>query len=461
MLQLPAELRLIIVRQLSREDKFSLLTVCKELKTFVHPLFYEHLLFTTLGFAFPHAPNAYPFLEIPNVHVRDPVSVEERENIMKRVRSITIARHNHNDCADWPKFQKQTSLAAKADVLTFELAEPSPNGIAECHERVWPPNCDICDEDPDHEYEHEDDGHPFPDCGFISSVGKSTAETIVIKNYPILSNGIRESSLFNMDDSASRFVVLLKPNYYKASDFRDMYDMYDSYGHHGDDGCPYGSLGTRKLLKMISSEVKDVTLVFMTNSPNVEWAPDCKHYDSHWYDGTYGDCSCCYDSEDWEMSAGKKRKKQNSCWQFSLLRQLAKGIAASKARFTIVNYSSIIPDGVERDKALRALKTGKRATVRKKFMRELHKAHQSQGEYEARLADVRFVSMKSWILSGAWENVFERKELGPWFDHIAKKKRAKKAAAKEKGKLAAVAEDKESAAVETVGLPQSTDTVIA
>ncbi|EJT47685.1 hypothetical protein A1Q1_03462 [Trichosporon asahii var. asahii CBS 2479] len=451
MLQLPAELNLMIVRQLSREDLFSLFFVCKELKAFIHPLFYEHLLYTSMGFAFPHAPNAYPFLDIPNLRVRDPVSAEEREDIMKRVRSITIARHNHEDCAGWPKFQEHGSLEAKAELLSIELAGPSPDGIAECHERVWPPDCDICEDDPDHRYSHENIGHPFPTCAFVESLGKSTAETIVIKNYPILSDGVRPDFLCEVINSASHFVILLEPHFFKVSQFSDTYD-YLYFDEYPEDDCPYGFRAVKTLLSIIPPDAKDVTLIFKTRSPEIEWAPDCIHYGSRgdWHDDGCSQCACSCDSDGWDRCSETKSAKQRSCWQSSVLSKLASGIAASKARFTLVNYSSIIPDGAERDKALRALKSGKRITVRKKLARELRKACKSQEDFEARLADVRFVSMESWICSGAWEDIFERKELDAWFEHIAEKKEAMEAAATKESKLASAAEGKEDAIVETV-----------
>lgn len=446
MLQLPAELKLMIVRQLSREDLFSLFFVCKELKSFIHPLFYEHLLYTRMGFAFPHAPNAYPFLDIPNLHVRDPISAEERGDIMKRVRSITIPKHHHGKCGRWHEFQAKRRLAANADFISIELANPTSDGIAQCHEPVWPPACDLCEDDLDHDCHDEECGHPYPDCSFMDSLGKSTAETIVIKNYPILLNGVKDSFLSKQIPSASRFVFLLEPHTLDP----EFDDMYDSFDDHDNEACPWGNRGLERLLDMIPSSAKDVTLVFKTNDPTAEWAPDCKHYDGHWYDGGYPHCSCCYDSDDWDVGAERKRKKQHSCWQSSFWRELAKGVAASKARFTLVNYSSIIPDGVERDKALRALKSGKRATVRKKLTLELRKAHKSEEEHEMRLADVRFASMENWIRSGAWENIFERRQLNIWFEHIAKKRKAKKAAAKETARPASAPEGKEDAISETV-----------
>lgn len=423
MLQLPVELKLMIVRQLTRDDLFNLLTVCKDLKAFVHPLFYEHMLFTSAGFTFPHAPNPYPFLDIPGLKLEAPTSAEERESIMNRIRSVTVASHRHDVCAGWQKLQKQP-LSAKADLLTIELAFPSQDGIAECHEPVRFDDCDMCDADSDHQYCHpEDGGHPFPRCTFLEGLEDTTAKKIVIKNYPLLSNGVRNTFLPKPVESASELVVLLEPHNCMDPFYRDDDDDYNDGCDHD---CPYGR---HSLMDIIPSNVTDVTLVFDTRSPNHEWAPSCKHYDSEWYDGGCSCCPCGCDSYDCDPCRDENPPKQQSCWQSPVLKSLTRGIAASTARVTIVNYSSIIPDGAERNKALSALKGGKRFTLRNRIQRELRVAHQSQEEYETRLADVHFVSMLSWIRSGAWEDVFKREELKAWFNHIAKKKKAKEAAA--------------------------------
>lgn len=196
------------------------------------------------------------------------------------------------------------------------------------------------------------------------------------------------------------------------------------------DICPLGTdnAGITKLRFMIPDKVTDITFVFMTRSPDAEWGPRCKHYCREWYEGRdpYFPCDCdaCY----WELCDEDNREKQQSCWQSTFWRYLAGGIARTKARVTLVNYSAIVPDGVNRLDALDALKSGKRFTVRKQFLRELRKAHKSQEEYDARLDEVRLISMESWICSGAWEDVFERKELGAWFDHIATKEAEDEAA---------------------------------
>lgn len=415
MLQLPVELKLMILRQLPREDLFALLTVSKEVKALVHPLFYERMLLTRAGFAFPHAPNPYPFLDIPNLKSPTPVSDEERDTIMNGVRSVTIASHHFAACAGWQNIQT-LHRPLKADVLTIELAYPSLDGISGCHKPVSCGRCGRCqmfDDDDDH---LDDDGHPFPDCGFVDALHKLSARKIIVKNYPALLNG-EGVCLQKLAESATEFVVVLEPISLMSRALGE--------GEYFADACPDGSehLGATAVMGMIPRNVKNLTLVFMTRFPGAEWGPDCKHYNLDWYDrGCTTPCPCgggCHDNMD---MFDELETEQMSCWQSEFWKELARGIADSKARVTIVNYSAIIPDGVNRYDALKALDHGKRRTVRKKFLRELRKAHESKEAYDARLADVRLVSMENWIHSGAWEDVFERKEVSRWLDRVEKLK---------------------------------------
>lgn len=211
-------------------------------------------------------------------------------------------------------------------------------------------------------------------------------------------------------------------------------DNYDEdfdgfYSDDPDDICPYGPGGATALMKMIPPDVSDLTMLFRTRSPDEEWSPGCKHHSSNWYEGP---CLCggiWLEDHDCGLSV-TRRTKQKTCWQSAFWKDLARAIADSEARVTLVNYAAIIPDGVNRSEAVEALKSNRRHTVRKKLTSELRKAHESEEEFEARLADVRFMSMESWICSGAWEDVFKREELKGWFDHIAKMRKAQKAAAK-------------------------------
>lgn len=434
MLQLPVELKLMIVRQLPCEDLVSLLAVCRQLKALVHPLFYDHLRFAKAGFAFPHAPNPYPFLDIPNLQVPNPVSNKERAGILNRVRTITIPCHPYDTCAGWERLQGPRSVTVKAEVLTIELAFPCQNGIAECHDPVCLRNCDVCKSRSSHRYDHPNDGgHPFPKCRFFSGLGKSTAETIVIKNYPILSDGVRASFLPKLGKSASRFVAVLEPHKFNDPQYRD--DGYQFY-EDPDEECPYDCSGARTIMRIVPSNVTEITLVFKTTSPVVEWGPDCKHHGSQWYEEGCPLCLCgCGFSE-------TSSTEQRSCWQSDVWPQLATAVAASKARVTIVNSASVIPEGVKREDALKALKSGKPYTVRQKFLSLLRKAHKSQEEYEARLADVHLVSMESWICSGAWEDVFKRSELSGWFDHIANSGKPNRGTTKNKSKATGSKGDK-------------------
>ncbi|EJT47688.1 hypothetical protein A1Q1_03465 [Trichosporon asahii var. asahii CBS 2479] len=412
MLQLPVELKLMIVRQLPCDDLLSLLTVCRELKALVHPLFYDHLRFAKAGFAFPHAPNPYPFLDISNLQVPNPVSNKERAGIQNRVRTITIPCHPHDTCVGWERLQEPRSVTVKAEVLTIELAFPCQNGIAECHDPVCRHNCDKCKSYSYHHYDHPDDGgHPFPTCKFFDGL----------------------AFLPELAKSASRFVVALEPHNFKVSRFRDeRYPYFDD----PEDDCPHGHAGAKKLMAIIPSNVTDITLVFKTISPEIEWAPNCKHHDTGWYEEGCPSCPCGCDAS----QVGST--KQQSCWQSDLWLQLATAVAASRARVTIVNYSSIIPEGVKREDAFKGLKRGKRYTVRQQFLTLLRKAHKSQEEYEARLKDVHLVSMESWIRSGPWEDVFKRSELSGWFDHIANSGKPNKGSTKNKSKATGSKGDK-------------------
>ncbi|EKD01425.1 hypothetical protein A1Q2_04267 [Trichosporon asahii var. asahii CBS 8904] len=417
MLQLPVELRLIILRLLPREDMFTLLTVSKELKALVHPLFYEHMLFTKAGFAFPHAPNPFPLLDVPNLQVLNPVPDEERESIVNGIHTITIVPHFFASCAGWQNLQKRI-LPPNAEVLKVELAFPSPDGIACGHRPVRCGHCGRCQMNDD---DHDADGaHPFPECGFIDALHSITPNKVVIKNYPALLNGRSSTCLPKLADAASEFVVVLEPHALPNSETVG--------GYYFADACPDGDdhMGAMALMDMIPSNATEVTLVFMTPKPGTEWAPGCKHYEYDWYArGCVTPCPCgggCCD-RDVLHSDDDVEEEQQSCWQSEFWRDLASGVAKSKARINIVNYSAIIPDGVNRFEALETLKRGgKRLTARKTFLNELRDAHETKEAYDARLPNVHLMSMENWIRSGAWEDVFERKEISLWLDRVEKLK---------------------------------------
>lgn len=408
MLQLPVELKLVILRQLPGEDLFTLLSVSKQFKPLVHPVFYERMAFTKAGFAFAHAPNPYPFLNIPNLKGQLSVSDEEREAIMKGIRQITVAPHDHAWCTGWQTIQT-SHLPARAEVLKIELAYPYRDGMACCHKP------DICGGCPVYEDEDEDHIHPHLLCGFIAALANVRAKKIVITNFPALLNGASPLvSLPTLAKNASEMVIVLKPHTLEDTSYRE--------GPYFANLCPDGDkyLGASALMNMIPAGVKHLTLVFYTSYSNAEWAPYCKHYEYDWYqDGCVTPCPCGGGCHGGGMSFGDDMLQQ-SCWQSAFWIDLASGMAASKAHITIVNYSAIIPDGLDRYEALRALDKGKRSTVRKTILRQLRKAHASQEEYEARAADIAFVSMESWIRSGAWEDVFGRKEINRWIARIEK-----------------------------------------
>lgn len=420
LLQLPVELKLMVLRLLPREDLLNTLTVSKELKALAHPLFYERMLFTKAGFAFPHAPNPYPFLDIPNLKVPAPVSDSDREGIISGVRSITVPSHYFAICAGWQNLQ-QRHLLTKTDVLTINLAYPSLDGIACCHKPISCGRCGNCQMG--HDEDEEDSSHPYPECGFVDALRKLTARKIIVKNYPVLLNGESSTILPQLADKASEFVVVLEPYSLMSKQFGEAEYFADT--------CPDGTenLGASALMSMIPPNVTDLTLIFKTCSPESEWSPFCKHYNYEWYErGCSTPCPCgggCHDSnsffDDYE-------EEQQSCWQSAFWKDLASGVADSKARITIVNSSAIIPDGVNRFETLDALRNrNKRPTVRKQFLRALRKAHDTKDAYEKRLSNVRLLSMESWILSGASEDVFDRKEISRWLEHVEQRKAKAKA----------------------------------
>lgn len=455
MLQLPAELRLMILQHLKREDLLSLLTVNKELKTFVHPLFYQHMRFTRAGFAFPHAPNAYPLLAVPNLKVATPVSKEDRERIINSIRSISITPHNYVACTGWQNLQDEFQ-PSKADVLTIELAEPSSDGVAGCH---WPLFCEKCGSvNSTHDQHCEDKFPSFLECGYMNALVDTAFRKIVVKNYPALLNGDRHSTLPSLSETVKEIVFVLEP-----WTVEDIFSS-DSDASSTDTGIcpdPDDNLGATGIMNSIPPSATDVTLVFMTSRPGREWAPHCRHYNDFWYRRAYHErCPNCHDwhSDDDTFDTYDDGYIQQSCWQSAFWFELAAGITQSKARITLVNYSSIIPDGVNRKDALAAIKSNKskRQTVRKTLQRELRDAYKSKEEYEERLANVRFLSMESWIQSGEWEDVFERKEITDWLDRAAKAESKAKWKALFKRKAEA-AEKAPQAALEELTARESSD----
>lgn len=450
MLKLPAELRLMILRQLPSEDLLTLLAVNKDLKAFVHPLFYERMLFTRHGPAFPHAPNPYPFIDIPNLKVTTPVSNEERTSIAKSVRSITIAAHSFTACRGWLNIQTP-HMPPKADVLAIELAYPSRDGVAECHKPVY---CECCG-DYAMGYDEDDEcaSHPYPECAFVDALNGIVVKKIVVKNYPALLNGAG-LCLPKLAESVTDFVVVLKPH--------SLEDLRFCEGPYFADACPEDNLGATAIMRMIPPSVTDLTLVFWTDWPGRKWSPNCKHYNWEWYErGCSSPCPCGGGCHDGDSFLDEGDAQQQSCWQVAFWKKLARGIAASKARITIVNYSSIPPDGVNRYELLEARDGGKRPTVRKTFLRELRKAHKTKAEYEARVADVHLVSMESWLRSGAWEDVFNRKDVARWLERVEKQQEKAKSKAASEQKAAVPAETKEKTAAEAPASSNTSNPVAA
>lgn len=393
MLQLPTELKLEILQQLPCEDLFSVLTGCKELKALVHPLFYGHMLFTSRGYAFPHASIPYPFSDEPSTDGPAMLTDDERWDIIERLKSVTVPPHPQTMCADWLARKPAFFAPSTTEVLRIELARPSPGGVASCPHPVTCGDCNGCRESQGDENRNVNEtvktcGFPISQCEFIGALYETWPEKIVIKNYAVLLHGgCDDDTLPHMVTCASEFVVVLEPH--------SLPDNRPNESGQFADICPLGTdnVGITKLHFMIPDDVTDVTLVFMTRSPDAEWGPRCKHYCREWYEGRdpYFPCDCdaCY----WELCDEDNRTEQQSCWQSTFWRYLAGGIASTKARVTLVNYSAIIPDGVNRLPCASSLcaSCARRTSHRRSTKRVLVRSDSSQWKVGSALAHGRRV----------------------------------------------------------------------
>lgn len=419
---LPPELLAIILRNLNLNDLHRCRLANTTFNNLVRPLLGRFLYFDDTGVTIPGTGYQVVlerrFPPIPPT----PFTLEALELVSEVFERIDVRHHTaYDEFGGCCLFRGLSVQITSCRVLSIHLGAPADeSGLVSTH-----PYAEPFDEDP----AHPPLSHPA-DCHLLRTVLENTeVGKLVLRNVPIAYAGVDPDLLSHATSHTIEEVVIVFNGTRISDRIKDKIWEWEENYTCQDEILPCFDFDQRVIYDLepiFLPNAGDFTFVFWTGRPAAEFATLCcsarDDFDPQ-DDGRPPHCDCppsspFHDAIDFE--------RHYSCWEGGFLREISAAIAehskkTSIRKITIVNASAIVPDGSNRKDALLTISMGiaKHDTFEQRFRKAFQTQLQGRvGPDKAQsLQDrVEFKSMKDWLSTSAWEDVFDAKEVKPWMD---------------------------------------------
>lgn len=403
--KLPPELWEYVCDHLQRPDLTQLRGVNHFFLEFTKPFFYRFGTFTKLGLYFPHAPTKYPAINLPELgnHAFQQNEWKELESVIRRVE---LPLHTTGECqAFWDlTTDRHRHGLGELDVMYIELhrclTHEEQSGTlpgASNHVR----RDGRCVEAPDSDVEDEDDvqvdDKPLVGCRGVCHMYESYSLWAEPRKLVVRNASLRWGNPYDHQadppefpwDPASEFVFVLNSG--------DTWSWLDEAHDNGPrqfdcELIPHWGIRPRP-----GPNAREATVVFWQPDPESFWIPPCGHFLGYCRNGFPTSSKCKVVSMVFEEFAEQVAASD-----------LERITFVGAERICALDYGgNLISDG--RNPELACIPVD---DIEEHFLRMGIQRSREIGQSWDR--EVEFVSFSDWVATGAWEDVFKRKEIKPW-----------------------------------------------
>lgn len=338
----PAEIWLMIVDHLQRDDLLNICAVNTALRSLARPLLYRFGTFSRFGLRFPGAESPFPLTHLPEFG--QPIARKSQQRaILNVMRRLDVKVHRKRECDMfamlWPK--ERTLFL---DVLWLELVRCPEVNVAH-HCRPWFPASFVHNdvtEDPGPGRGHlpHVDSQCMRHCSYLTKgeLWEARVRKVVIRGAQVMwdrhaqecqvPGGIGVTDLVVVVDSTrlwrkhpDAIACLRRLRQNSHSVFRPDDPEFEVEQRLGEGEFRWGFAPLDILSCMFS--IRSLTIVFWTGAPGVPWVPPCGHFHGR----------------------GEAMGAPNTCLAYSRMWSDVVGIARDTAieHIVVVNTDSLAP----------------------------------------------------------------------------------------------------------------------